>query len=350
MKFQWTMGVAALAAMASPGCQSKLDWKPMPEPLAHFPLAPLEWRTAPALQGLRLLETPAGIQLVGSTLSNRTGFPQYATSLTAVTVPAEPPLASIPLFTIEQMLPAPPRWDVVFEAPKNAYRCVIEQAGGAMNILSLRSQSGENVGLTAAHPLESFSQPRFVRKEPAGHRPSVSAVLDHKALVVFSGELTGRQGGYTRLGDWTDGLLVSTGNGYVVFGKRSGSGPAREGILPGLLECVRLDDRFHPVSKPVHPFGPQTLVYEFDADRILGAVGEEQFAAVATGPHGTILARGRLAEGEFTRIRLGGVFNPERITRPAILASQAHLAVALLEAGQTTSARVWCGLAAVPPN
>jgi hypothetical protein len=337
-----------LTATVLLGCGSRREHKKnedalMPTPNKSLSLAPVEISAARSIRSIRLTETPAGIQLVSASLTTTPEAPQNATTLSATRLPG--PQAAVPtvLFTVGQLLPAPPSWDVLCSLPDGAFWCVLERAGGAMNALILCDQVGNRTTLSEANPLESFSNPRFVRREPAGRRPSISAIVDNKSFVVFSGTLAGSHGGYIRIGDGADGRVIATAKGYLAFVKRVVGGPARDGILPGTLECVRLDERFRALDKPFQPLGPSVLIYEYDADRLPGVLPQERFALFATGPDQTILAWGTGDDGLFTRIPLTGRLDLSKTTRPAIASRDKDLAVAVLDAALTPNARIWAG-------
>ncbi len=327
----------------NPTQHKKANHTTMPAPNRNLALAPVELNTARAIRSIRLVETAGVIQLVSATLATTPDVPRNLTTISASRLQGAQAQVPAVLFSIGQLLPSPPAWDVRCIVADGSFQCALERAGGAINALVLSDQQGNRTPLSAANPLESFSAPRFIRRENVAQRASVSAIADNKLLVVFSGTLGGSKGGYIPIGECSDGLLVASANGFLSFAKRTTGGPARDGISPGTLECVRLDERFRPVGKPFQPLGPGVTIYEFDVDRLPGVPSVERFAVFATGPLETMLAYGSVTDDVFARVALSGGFQSLSMTRPAIAATDKGLVIACVERSLTPDARVWAG-------
>ena len=315
----------------------------MPDSEPILTVAPVELSDSASITSIRLVTTPEGVQVISSVQTAESGFPKYRLKLRAG---SPNPLAlaeSKTLFSIPQLLPALISWDVSYSTSETAYHCVVENPGGAINALLLYDQKGNTTTLSAAYPLQSFSKPRLVRNEHRGGRPSVSALVDNKSLVVFPGAASENEPAYIRIGDWDDGLLIATAKGYILFAKRDVGGPARDGILPGILNCVRLNEEFHVVQDPIQPFGSDVLIYEFDADLVSAVLPHECFVIAATGPNRTIVSHSEPLTGSLIRVPLKGQFNDNHVTRPAIAAVKDEVSVAFVEAIKTKEARVWIG-------
>jgi hypothetical protein len=237
--------------------------------------------------------------------------------------------------TIQQMVPAQPRWDVAVSSNRKL-QIVYEMIGGAINSLILRTTSGDTKPLTGAHPLQSFSLPRFA-KTSGGEPRWVTAVVDNHTCVALS-----LSGGFDLhpLDECADGLLVSASTGFVFLHKTTVPGVVRgNDIRPGRLYGTPLDHQFHPIAPPTEVV--PSIVFEFDAD-----IAGNKLIIAATTPGGISVASSDLPKLRFSAEEYSA---PTALVSPGIVEdSQQQLTIGALAAEAGDRARVLIAQIAVP--
>lgn len=208
---------------------------------------------------------------------------------------------------------------------------VMQDAGGALNSLTVHASNAGAALVTKQYPLRNFSRPRFVR----GKLPYVSAIMDNKQLVVFPARTPADCGSFVELGVADDGELLAIQENYILFLKSKRAGKARGGVLPGELKCTSLDRQFKEVKALVAPFGTEA-VYEFSAcaiDKSPAVLG-----TLADGLSLALLRDRRVQTMRFTAPgEMGEAFSPTICTA----ASDVH--VAILVSPKTRDARILYG-------
>ncbi len=298
-------------------------------------------RDVSRFHSIRVADTSAGVMIFASSTSPVEGqASQYETKIWgSLLEDLGEDMAEVTV--VPQLLPAPPRWDVIQR--DGTYRFVFEQGGGAVNSLTVRDTEEIIAVPSKKHPLVSFSQPRFFRDLGPRGESFVSAIADDKQLVVFQSSDRTNYSKFLRVGDWSDGVILSRTNGFLVFCKETAPGPARNEILPGIIHSAPLDKACRSVGKTTKPLGDR-LVYEFDADIIQVNEEKERFVLLATTIDDIVLAVSGESLGDFTTIEVSGDYAKMDLSSPALaLSFSGTCHVAFLEAPQTSNARLWVG-------
>jgi hypothetical protein len=236
---------------------------------------------------------------------------------------------------VQEVVPAELNWDVAISNGQT--KIVHEKPGGATNSLSLWTASGSSQALTREYPMQSFSEPRFVKaSQPPGW---VTAIVDNRTCVALS---LVRAEPYRKLGECAAGLLVQNGIGFAFVYKTGVPGPARgNGISPGRIHLASLDAQLRSSGPATVVF--EGVVFEFDAD-VIG----DKLVVVATTPKGIVVAVG---PAQRTAVRLVAEEHaiPTVLTSPAIGNSGSGKAlVAALDSGGPAAARVFIADLTVP--
>jgi hypothetical protein len=250
----------AIAVGASAGARkgdvlvsSHVERAPGQDASQPFTLRALHVGAAPAIDGLKLVETAGQVTLLYSTQERSQPYPYelviHAAPLTDIARASE--VARIP-----RKLGVAPRWDALPVGDR--YEILYEVAGGAINDINLQDAQGNITQVSVKHSLESFTRPHFVRQGTGVAASDVGAVAERKRVVVFPGG-TKQEVEYVALADGDDGIVGGTTERWVAA-KSLMSGDTLFNTLPGRLTL-----------SSVLPAGtrsitvPDLLVYEFDA-------------------------------------------------------------------------------------
>jgi hypothetical protein len=163
-------------------------------------------------------------------------------------------------------------------------------------------------------------------------------------LVLFPPEPDGGYGAFRELptpqpGELLDARIVRWRAGYLLVTKTTLPGPGRperaapdsETILPGRIDCVRLNDALLADGTPWQPF-PAQPVFQFDVD-----TNGEGVAILATVAAGAVLSTATRASGRAERIEFRSA---SPLTSPAVLAVGTTLHLALLDAAGAPGAAI----------
>lgn len=156
---------------------------PAPAPAPTFRVLPVAG--AAEIDGLRLVgadDAPRLLISVQTVKTPRSGWNDHQMNVSAI-APRDPTRVS-PVASLPRLLPPPPTWDAR-PGETGEPEIVFEEAQGALYRLLLRGSDGDVRSPSAAHPLESFHFPRFLRGSAGRSLADVSAVRDKKGLVVF---------------------------------------------------------------------------------------------------------------------------------------------------------------------
>ncbi len=289
-----------------------------------------------SIGSIRLNDAMGNVQLISSTtLPNKKGVFQYKTELSSA--PVESHMNKTKLFELPQLLPPPPKWDIS-SYKKGLLSLVYELAGGALNSLALRRMKHSEFIVTEKHPLNSFSRPRFVKRYKSGGDAPITAVCDNKDLVVFQVSETGRFGGYKKICECEDGIILRHGEGYELFYKVTTHGPVRgNDISRGVLHHARLRKDFTMVGQPVQLIGNEPI-FEFDIDSI-----RDNVAIFATLESEVVLLLKYPETNCFSIISTTNEYDETMLSNPAVLVTEDRLHFAILESADTKNARLLTG-------
>ena len=329
-----------LLVSVAPGCAAQRKVS-MPTPNTHDPmvLSAVRLSNAPAIDLLRLVQAPKSTELLFSSTGAQGA--RYQTTIFGVSIGDQPTPAE--RFKISHLLPPPPSWDVTIGADA-APACVIENAGGAVNSLFLQ-RGDSRISVTQDYPLKSFSSPRFFRGELKSALPYISATADNTTLAAFLPQAN-KYGQYLPVMDCVDGLLLKSSEGYTVLCKRYVPGPARNNVLPGILQFGKLDENLKPKGEMLTLLD-KTPIFEFDADTFRGA-SQDTLVIVATTAEDMVLTIGSPSRNSFARIPVTGLADKRSAMRPAVLVNKGQICAAVIDSFHTPSARILAGVKAVP--
>jgi hypothetical protein len=241
-----------------------------------------------AIDGLRLIETPAGPLLFYSVQvcrSPRRGLYDCQMEIRAV-APGDPTrviwVASLP-----RPLPPPPRWDVR-AAVGGGYQILFDEAGGALSRILLSDAVVRPVPPGAETAFQSFASPRFVRTTSAAQANAFSATLDGKALIVFADIGAPPPLKWMQLADTPDGV-VGEAMGIWWVTKAKFGGVAAYNEMPGRLFLSRRSGLGAAADISTTSF-PGTIAFEFDAVAI-----DAEIVIFATGKPAVLLLASRPA-------------------------------------------------------
>jgi hypothetical protein len=274
------------------------------------------------VDGLRLVERGSELTLLYST--------QAASGREHELVIHAAPVAEITRATevarVGRLLPPPPQWDA--RPAGGGYELLYEVAGGAVDAIVFQDAQGNTRSVSAEHPFETFSRPRFI--EPiAGGASDVSAIAGFKKVVVFHAG-TAKQVKYETLADGSDGVVVATPDRSVVV-KTTLSGPALFDVLPGRLSLSRSGGRT-PAAVTV----PDLLAYEFDA----AAVGNDIVLVATSMP--AVVVSSRRPERAY-RLNAENKSWLLQLSRPTVLVTPQSLHLAAIASPGSDQATILYG-------
>jgi hypothetical protein len=307
-------------------------------------LSPFEIEDSPSITSIKLIETKQGVQLLLSTTkapaANAFG---YETVILSIPI-ADDEKTTSRLFVIPQLLPPPPDWDAAVN-PDNSYSLVFQSAGGATdNILVMSTDDPvKQTPVPATYPFESFSNPSFVKRYEEDPGRLISAIVDKEQAVLFLREQGGRYKKQAELCTCSYAVTIKYQNAFMLLHKVEMPGPVRgNDIVPGALYHARLGKDFSPIEAAVESF-PGHTIFEFGVD----ALGD-RIAIFATAKEGTFLALGSSLTEPLEIIALEEDLYGEMFSRPAVLITESHIYLAILEDAQTEKARLLMGAFPVP--
>jgi hypothetical protein len=326
---------------------SSYEVLPMSNHHLALTLSPLNINEVDAIWGIRLVKSQNDVVLFDAVINNQENLQNYLTILSSTPL-KNGPQNRIPVFSIQQLLPAPPMWDVTY-LEDNTNLCVIEQAGGALNRLVFVAKTGLEEPVTGLHDFESFSRPRFVKSRMPHTNIAISTISDNKNFVVFPSNQKSEKMEYTKLGNWSDGVLLRLAKGYVLIAKHTVPGAERYNILPGILEFIRLDDQLQVTHEIIKPLGEQ-IIYEFDADHLLTDTGNNNIVLFATGQDNLLLKISDQAGKWLDTIQISGQFEAVNLARPSVAVTAINeVYIATIEKMSAPDARILTGSIAVNP-
>lgn len=297
---------------------------------------PLEVSKSNLINNIRLITFNQDVLLLDSVLEKQKTFPSYRTVISTTNLDNLTESRKV-IFSIVQLLPAVPKWDVS-AVGESSIICIIEKAGGATNRLFYISQDEKELVVTDQYLFENFSDPRFVRYSPHSYRASLSAVSDKTKLVVFP-ESDSESYDYKELGEFSAGIIMKLSKGFGLVVKRLVPGEERNGFMPGILEFFLLDDQFLVKGEGQKPFG-KDLIYEFDADSLVKGERNNQVAIFATGQENAILVLSDLSGTWNDLTQLGDRYDSEQLSRPAVKITSRKLYMAIVNNVQEETAEV----------
>lgn len=313
---------------------------PMSKHLPTLILSPLNFDSVDAIWGLRLVKSNKEVVLFDAVLHTQDSPHRYQTILSA-TVLEKTMQKRKPVFTIQQLLPTPPGWDIISQQD-NTYLCVIEQAGGAINKLAFFQENGLITPVTKLHNFDSFSKPRFVKGNLSQLNISISTISDEKKLVVFPAQKQPGIMEYKELGEWFDGILLRLTTGYILIAKHTVPGEVRYGVMPGTLEFIILDDHFRITHKIIKPLDQQ-IIYEFDATLISRNTHSSYIVLLATGKNHPLLKVSDELGNLVDTIQIRGQYDERKLAKPAIVTTENRMYMAIVEGFRETDARLLTG-------
>lgn len=300
-------------------------------------LSPFEIENVSSIISVKLIETNEGSQLCWSTAPSGKDALEHITTISSISVPDKG--ASISqLFAISQLLPPPPAWGIAWNS-KDSYSVVFENAGGAINSLSMKNTNLPDVPVTTKYPFETFSKPRFVKRyRDAKGYLSISAISDNKHLVGFWATPKGNYETYMTMCDCEDGIIIKYQEGFVVLYKSYLPGPVRGGSIPrGVLHYIIMGMDFKQIGSAIQPLG-DTTIFEFDVD-----VVADNIAVFATTENGIALAIGKASADAFETVSRVEDHSSLMLTSPSILSTKSHLHIVALDSAQTDKAKILIG-------
>ena len=303
-------------------------------------LSPFKFDGVTSVTAIKLIEVKNLKPLVVySSTDKGTGFPSYRTHVSGIAVTEQQPEITH-LFTIPQLLPPPPAWDIV-GGSQIPYWFVYESAGGAVNALVLESNKGDRLTVTSEYPFAHFTLPRFARGYMSPQKPVVSAIADNNKAVVFFCHGGDKYVHYRELCKCADATLIRYEEHFGLFYKTFVAGPSRNDVIPGVLNYVDLEADLSFAGPPLRLL-ENRVVFEFDVD-----VRGGEFFLVATAGDRLNLVRGTLGIRRFDAFTVSGKYNPDTLTRPTIMVGSRYFCVAVLEQAQTQGARLLIGTAPI---
>lgn len=309
-------------------------------------ISPLSINKVDAIWGIRLVKAKDEAVLFDAVV-NEQDIQSYQTVLSSTPLKYNQQNRA-PVFSIKQLLPAIPRWDVIY-LDNNSYLGVIERAGGALNRLAFVTNAGSVEPITELYDFESFSMPRFVRGVSSQTNLAITAISNNEELVVFPSRETPEKMKYKKIGSWSDGILLKLASGYVLIAKHTVPGAERYNVLPGILEFVRLDDQLQIIHENIKPLGDQ-IVYEFDADYLSTASGRGNIVLFATGKDNLLLKISDEAGNWLDTISVEGQFEVFKMARPSVVViASKEIYVAAIEKMRAPDAQLLVGSVSINP-
>lgn len=278
---------------------------------------------APRLGGIRLARGDAGMELIYA-LPGRAASPRgtFNHEVAFWSVPIDGTAAPVLRAAVPQLFPGAPGWDW------DRKRVVYEQAGGARNALYLHDAGHETL-VNAAHHLNGFDLPRFVR----GDEKQISSFLDllpGKRLVVFPD--VGAK--YRAVTECTAAVLLKRDGGFVLLSKTDVEGPMKgPSMFPGVLHHAWLKSDFTPEGPTSQP--QAGVMYELDAALVGGNV-----IVWLTTDAGALMIAGASKAASIERMRTRAIALLPTPSWPAVCAHGDEVAVALVAAAGTPAAEV----------
>ena len=251
--------------------------------LANTQLALHAFPPQPGAQRIRLLQGDAGVVVILARLGEKSASPYQPSPTAFDSIGAAGPAKPTRLYTIEQLLPGSPDWDVTLGAAGKPV-LALNKFGGAINSLSVHD-GARQLPLTPLREVDDLHDPRFVRG-PRG-AGAVTALADDRQVLLFQRGKDGQYGAARVIAEGKqldNALLLDTPSGWVLLTRRAELGVQR-GRFPGVLEARPLGSDFKPAGAAVPVFGAERI-FHFDAD-----VTEAGYAVVAVTAAGFALAR-----------------------------------------------------------
>jgi hypothetical protein len=239
---------------------------------------------------LKLLNTADSVKLFFSeTRSTGNGF---ETVISSVPI-SQTNLPSVIEFTIPQILPPPPYWDISIGIDMSN-TIVYEQFGGAFNKLFAKSKAGLELFVSSHFQDKSFRQPRFIHRDQILFFPPVIAIAEEDQIAGFIPSMSEGYKNYKELGKGIAAVARALGEDYLLCYKTRKPGSIRLPNIPqGRLHMNRMDSAFDSKGLPIS-FLEETSIFEFDLD-----VSENRAVIFATTADGLVLVVGSLKEKEF---------------------------------------------------
>ena len=171
------------------------------------------------------------------------------------------PLAASGGFTIPQVLPPAPSWDLA--TTETGALMVVEMFGGAATQLLLQPAGGEVSALTQPRDLVSYRRPRFARQTGTSAGTLVTAITDQNEWLSW--DVANPSEKPNTLGDAQGGLVVQAESGFAQFrNSYLDSAMSALGENPGQLS-VELSFQLGATPSGGTTILGDSLVYDFDA-------------------------------------------------------------------------------------
>jgi hypothetical protein len=271
---------------------------------------------------IKLAKTKKGNRLFFSE-TNSNGS-NYETIISSIEFSNDPDVAQIN-FTISQILPPPPNWDITITLD-GSLLIVYEMAGGATNDLWLDNDQGKRFSVRGGRPFASFTYPRFVKRLGIMQGEKLSVLEDSKLVALVQKTKPELYESNLELLTANKAVIVPHKKNYLIFYRKDIPGVVRgDDLPPGVLHWRILGSDFVPLELGGKVFGDKTI-FEFDVD-ILG----EQAAILATSKEGFVLASGLLNKDSFDWKFFEEKIRQNELISPTLLAEENIFQFAFLE-------------------
>jgi hypothetical protein len=327
-----TLGVCLLFT----ACSSDNRGNAMAPSADEIKLRPIEQLPGAPVRAARLVNNGPDVTLLMSSTRPATATERAETTLFSMELGGKTRGPS-QLLSIPQFLPPPPDWDAAWR-PSEGLTVAYQKAGGALNAVLLQNIGAEPpASLTARHPFESFSRPRFVRG-PTGAPRLVSMIADNQTAVLFEVPIGNKPSSYKKLGHCEDAFVVTRQKGLGLLCKVTVPGPSLQNILPGTLSYISLGEDLQPLEVPVVLLGGQP-VFGFDADLL----GEKLviLAVTAAGPRLETLGQ---SSGQAIRLALP-TDSKGNLSSPSLRIMSSQVYISLVDDEGSAAGRVVVGQA-----
>jgi hypothetical protein len=229
------------------------------------------------------------------------------------------------LFTIRQLLPSPPSWDVAVDSQR-LFSLTYDDASGATYSVLVRSPAGKEFSLVAKNQFESFVSPSFVKRDLDVPAQFLTAIGEKDRGVLFRRDASGNYLERSKLCDCAALKLLKRSDGFALLYKSVVPGPVRGvSTLPGRLFVAILDRELRTVSSPKELF-PGRTIFEFDADTT-----PERVAIFATSSTGTFLASGPSFSAPFNTRLVQEQNQGASFSQPTVLLKGSRVCLGVLE-------------------
>jgi hypothetical protein len=304
-------------------------------------LLPFQINGVSTITAVKLIETKQRVQLLSSiTKRSAADAMGYETVISSTSI-AKNGQSPSRAFVLTQLLPPPPSWDIGLNSD-SSYSVVYEQALGGTYALLVKRAYNAAVSVTSNYPLESFTRPRFIKRNQDDPGRLITAIAEKKGAILF---LRKQDGGYVKhakLCDCNEAMMVRYKDGFILFYKVNVPGPVRGNLIsPGKLYSVMLGKDFTPMGTAFEPFS-NNIVFEFDAD-----VSEDKVVIFATSKTGNILAIASPFPGPIKTLPVDETHSGETFTQPSVVSTKSHVHLAILDNAQTDKAQLLTGSSSV---